>query len=429
MCKDYLWYNFWKFAVTKVGLFFFYTKIEIIGKENIPKNKPVIVLPNHQNSFMDALLITTNMPGFMFFLTRARSFSSPFMNWFLRSLNMLPVYRVQDGLSSVTKNNEIFALCREYLKKNYPILVFPEANHNLKRRIRPLSKGFTRIAFEAEVENNWEMDLQLLPIGLNYSDHRRSRNRVRIVFGKPLSMISYKDKYEQDERKAANKLKNDVSDALKKLVMHVPNLDHYPAMHILLTEFESDVNEYIDPDKVNAKVKKISDQITSEIEEIGKKVLEISNTYDISIKTIFGRKKPWLLWILLFPIYVFSWLNNILPYQPARLIIQNIIKDHAFDAAIKFLLGLSLFPVFWVFISLILYLIGLPVTYIFGYLILSVVSCVNFKNAHLVFREASTKKKLKILKRDLPEVYATFVNGIKRLNDFRTNVLSSVNSK
>ena len=206
-------------------------------------------------------------------------------------------------------------------------------------------------------------------------------------------------------------------------------LDHYPAMHILLTEFESDVNEYIDPDKVNAKVKKISDQITSEIEEIGKKVLEISNTYDISIKTIFGRKKPWLLWILLFPIYVFSWLNNILPYQPARLIIQNIIKDHAFDAAIKFLLGLSLFPVFWFFISLILYLIGLPVTYIFGYLILSVISCVNFKNAHLVFREASTKKKLKILKRDHPEVYATFVNGIKRLNDFRTNVLSSVNSK
>lgn len=429
MRKNYLWYNFWRLAITKLGLFFFYTKIEIIGKENIPKNKPVIILPNHQNSFMDALLITTNTPGFMFFLTRARAFSSPFMNWYLRSLNMLPVYRVRDGLSSVTKNNEIFKLCREYLKKNYPILVFPEANHDLKRRIRPLSKGFTRIAFETEVENNWEMDLQLLPIGLNYSDHRRSRNSVRIVFGKPISMKDYKQKYELNERNAANELKNAVSEEMKKLVMHVPNLDHYPAMQVLLTELEHDVHQYIDPDKVNFKVKKISDLLTPELIQTGKEIVDISNTYDISIKTIHGRNKPWLLWILLFPIYVFSWLNNILPYQPARRIIQNKIKDHAFDAAIKFLLGLSLFPVFWFFVSLLLYLIGLPVTYIFGYLILSVVSCVNFKNANLIFREASTKKRLKILKRDHPEIYTTFVNGIKRLNEFRTNVLSSVNSK
>ncbi len=423
MRKNYLWYNLFRLGITKTGLSLFYRKIEIVGRENIPKDKPFMILPNHQNSFMDALVVCTQMPGFIFFLTRAGAFSTPFMNWFLRSLNMLPVYRVRDGLSSVTKNNEIFDQCVENLKKRHPILVFPEANHDLRRRVRPLSKGFTRIAFDAEAKNNWEMDLQMLPVGVNYEEHRRSRNKVRVVFGEPIPMKNYKEIFEQDERKAANQLKNDVSNGMKKTVMHVPNLDHYPAMQVVLTDLENDVSNYLNPDTANKNVAKVATVISEDEIEAGKNVVEISNAHDISVKTINGRKKPWILLILLSPLYLFSWVNNIIPYLPIRKMIRDKIKDKAFDASIKFVLGLALFPLFWILISLILLMSGVPALYIWIYLGLSVFTSIYFKTANTFLREATTKKRLEGLKKSHPDEYQSFINGLKTLNELRRKVL------
>ena len=423
MRKNYLWYNFWRYMVVKTGLLFFYKNIKVVGKENLPKGKPILITPNHQNALIDALLIEGYVPGTMFALTRSGAFSTKFMNWFLRSLNMLPVYRVRDGLSSVTKNNAIFELCITYLKEKHSVLIFPEANHDLRRRVRPLSKGFTRIAFDAELKHNWELDLQILPVGINYTEHRRSRNDIRIVYGKPISIKKYKEIYEIDERKAANQLKSDVSDEMKKIVMHVPNLDQYPAMQVLLTDLEKDEKNYLDPAEINRKVKKLSDQLTSELVEVGKQVVEISNTHDLSIKTIHGRRRPWLFWLLLFPFYLFSWVNNIIPYQPIKKILQGKIKDPTFDATAKYMLGLILFPIWWLLVSLILWIVGVSSMYIVAYAILSICTSVYFKNANSLFVESSTKNRLALLKKEHPEAYQTFINGIQALNEFRQKAL------
>ena len=423
MRKNYLWYNFWRYIVVKTGLLLFYKNIKIIGKENLPKGKPILITPNHQNALIDALLIESYVPGTLFALTRSDAFSTKFISWFLRSLNMLPVYRVRDGLSSVTKNNAIFELCIKYLKDKHSVLIFPEASHDLRRRIRPLNKGFTRIAFDAELKYNWELDLQILPMGINYTEHRRSRNDVRIVYGKPISVKKYKGIYETDKRKAANQLRSDVSDQMKKTVMHIPNMDQYPAMQVILTDLENDEKKYLDPTKINEKVKELSNQLTPELIELGKKVVQISNTYDISIKTIHGRKRPWVFWLSLFPFYLFSWINNIIPYQPIKKILQNKIKDPTFDATAKYMLGLLIFPIWWLMISLTLWVSSISAKYILAYAILSIFTSVYFKNANSLFVESSTNNKLNILRLEHPEAYQTFINGIESLNEFRQKVL------
>ena len=55
-------------------------------------------------------------------------------------------------------------------------------------------------------------------------------------------------------------------------------------MQVLLIDLETDEKNYLDPAEINRKVKKISDQLTSELVELGKQVVEISNTHDLSIK-------------------------------------------------------------------------------------------------------------------------------------------------
>ncbi|MFV1883275.1 MAG: lysophospholipid acyltransferase family protein [Balneola sp.] len=423
MRKNWLWYQMFRYLIVKCGLYLFYKRIIIEGKEYLPKNKPILFVPNHQNSFMDALLVVTHTKPFIYFLTRAQAFSSPLLGKFLRSLNMLPVYRVRDGLSSVTKNNAIFEECINYLKRNDAVLVFPEANHDLRRRIRPLSKGFTRIAFDAEVRENWEMGLHIIPVGVNYTEHRRSRNTVKVVFGSPILMKDFRELYEKDEREATNELKKQVSDGMKELVMHVPNLDHYPLCKIVLDDLEENEKKLIDPDLVNANVKKIEQQATPELFETARKVYELAEKQDFSIKTIRGRKKPILALILLLPLYLFSWLNNLIPYQVVRKIIASVIKDHAFDASIKFLIGVTLFPLFWMLVSLILWVSGTSSLFTFGYLVLSVFTAPLFKNANLLLREAKEKKSFSEFENSNPKEYQEFLKGIEILNEFRSKVL------
>ena len=81
MRKNYLWYNSWRYIVVKTGLLLFYKNIKIIGKENLPKGKPILITPNHQNALIDALLIESYVPGTIFALTRSDAFSTKFIRY------------------------------------------------------------------------------------------------------------------------------------------------------------------------------------------------------------------------------------------------------------------------------------------------------------------------------------------------------------
>ena len=424
MRKNYLWFQFFRYAVIKNGLRLFYKKIILEGRENLPKDKPILFVPNHQNSFMDALLVGTNIKPIIYFLTRAKAFKNPVMAKFLRSLNNLPVYRVRDGLSSVKKNNAIFDECIQYLKRNDALLIFPEANHNLRRSIRPLSKGFTRIAFDAEIRENWKMGLQVIPVGVNYTEHRRSRNTVRVIFGEPIDMRTYKELFEKDEREATEDLKTRVSDSLKSIVMHVPNMDNYAVHKVVLEDLEHNSEMLTNPVIVNKNVEKVENAITPEILDTAESVTKITEKYSIEIKTIIGRKRSLFALLVLSPFYLFSWINNIIPYQPVRKLTTQIIKDHAFDISIKFVSGIFLFPIFWILISTTLIIAGVPKLFIGLYFVLSICTSVLFKDANLVLRDIKSKKRLRIFKQSSPDEYQTLVEGIKSLNEFRREVLN-----
>ncbi len=422
MRKNWLWYQTFRFLIVKTGLRIFYKKIIITNSDKLPKKSPILFVPNHQNSFMDALLVATHTKPFIYFLTRAKAFESKFQAFLLKSWNMLPVYRVRDGFSSVQKNNEIFDRCVQYLDRNDAILIFPEASHDHKRRVRPLSKGFTRIAFDAELRKDWNMDLYVVPVGMNYSEHLNSRNKVHVAFGEPIKMTKFRELYEQDEREAVTALKEEVSEQLTTLTMHVQNLDHYPLYHVVLDDLEYKQEDLIDPKKANANVARITQKMTTETLETGKQVYDISKEFGIKVKTVLGRKRSVLFYLLL-PFAFFSWVNNLIPYQPIRKLIADVIKDHVFDVSIKFLIALFFFPGFWMLISFILWLAGVPSEWIWGYLGVSILTVPLFKQFNLMIRESKEKKQLQAFKASNPEEYDTFVSGIKKLNEFRAEAL------
>ncbi len=55
------------------------------------------------------------------------------------------------------------------------IIIHPEGLCVNEKRVRPLRKGIGRIAFGAEEENNWNLNLKIVPVALNYTNASQSR--------------------------------------------------------------------------------------------------------------------------------------------------------------------------------------------------------------------------------------------------------------
>jgi 1-acyl-sn-glycerol-3-phosphate acyltransferase len=231
--------------IVRLGLFCYYKEIQIHGLEKVPKDKPVIFLANHQNALLDPLIIAACTDLKPYFLTRSDIFVNIIFNRIFSFLRMLPIYRMQDGRNTLGKNVAIFERCTQLLRKHEPILLFPEANHNIQRRVRPLSKGFTRIIFNA-YEQDPAIDIQLVPVGINYEAAAKFPDRVAFYFGNPVGSRQYYDI--SNPLGSTMALKNKIAKDLKQLTVHIEALDHYDEITTQLDRLK--VN-YLKPGGVN----------------------------------------------------------------------------------------------------------------------------------------------------------------------------------
>ena len=227
----------------KLGLFFFFRRVYVHGVNSIPKDKPVLFLANHQNALLDALLIGTQSNRLLFFLTRAGVFNNKIISKLLSSFQMLPVYRIRDGWNNLSNNTAIFNTCAELFSKEEAIVIFPEGNHNLKRTVRPLSKGFTRIIFET-FEKHPDTELLLIPVGLNYDKAEKFPSSISIFYGEA---IAAKNFISNDRNQDVLSLKARVQSEISKLTTHIPSDDYNKVIKKL-----NDLNvDFLKPKNVN----------------------------------------------------------------------------------------------------------------------------------------------------------------------------------
>ena len=231
------------------GLFCYFREMRLHGVRKVPADKAVMFLANHQNALLDPLVIAAFTPFRAYFLTRSDVFINPLVNQVFSFLRMLPVYRMRDGRDTLGKNEAIFEKCKDILHHGGRILLFPEANHNIMRRVRPLSKGFTRILF-ATLDTYPEMDVLLVPVGINYERAEAFPDRVAFYFGDPISSRSLYDPEEIPGSVA--RIRETVSEALKTQTTHIEDDQKYQEIQDYLDSLGVD---YLDPAKVNEAIR------------------------------------------------------------------------------------------------------------------------------------------------------------------------------
>lgn len=241
-------YGFFK-GLMRFSLFCYYSEVQLEGMENIPQNKPVLLLPNHQNGLLDPLILAAFIPNRRpYFLTRSDVFSHPVLRRIFTLFRMLPVYRMRDGRNTLGKNQAIFDHCVELLKNGESVLLFPEANHNINRQVRPLSKGFTRIVFQA-LDQHPSLNLELVPVGINYQRADGFPDRVLYCFGKPIPARPFA--LDADRNSATRRLISQVFEGLSHLTVHLPEGTdaqlRMQSLHSFHPNFHkpTDINQYL----------------------------------------------------------------------------------------------------------------------------------------------------------------------------------------
>ncbi|MCF8362603.1 MAG: 1-acyl-sn-glycerol-3-phosphate acyltransferase [Prolixibacteraceae bacterium] len=200
----------------------------IKGLENVPEGQPIIFAPNHQNALLDPLALVFAGSSEPVFLARADIFKNKLVARFLNAIKISPVYRIRDGKQSLEKNKDVFESSVRILQNNHSLCLFPEGKHVGMKSMDPHKKAIPRIVFIAAELTNFDLDINIVPVGINYSHYYKFRRNVTVNFGKPIKTKQYYETYKAEgETKAANAMRKDIFDAVRKLVVHVPNKEYY----------------------------------------------------------------------------------------------------------------------------------------------------------------------------------------------------------
>ena len=311
--------------IVKIALNIYYKKIYVEGRKNIPRGKAILMVSNHQNALIDPLLLATHAGLKPYFLTRASVFGSPFVAKLLDFIQMFPIYRVRDGVKNMEKNQVTFDKSVNVLLKKGTMLIFGEGSHSTLRNLRPLKKGFSRIAFQA-IEKNEALDLVVLPVAINYSNHNHSGSKVRISFGEVIDPKEYFPNHDT--------LIKITSASLAPMIVELPEKSYHE-------DLQSLIDHKIDLTSPKA-VSYFLNQKTSAEQPLKK------------VKKPYLRNKLMKLFHL--PIY-WIWLC-----------MSPKVKDIAFIATFKFVIGLVGLPVWYATVYFSLTAIGhqdWAVTYLF----------------------------------------------------------------
>ena len=315
----------------------YFRSVKVYGYENIPKNGGVLFSPNHQGALLDPLLVGSMTPKKLTSLTRSDVFKSPF-KWFFNACQMLPVYRIRDGYQNLKKNDFTFKKCYEILGNGDFMLMFSEGGHHNEYYLKNLSKGSSRLAFNAHKENPTKK-IYLQPVGINYGHHQQPQCSLHLVFGSPIEIgESYDVKLTDAEN--INKIRKELQNRMKDCLWLPENTEKYQ----------------IQKQKINRE--------TTELE-----FDQLKASLNTSFNKLPNRKKKSSL--IHFLAIALS-LPNLIPLWITRKVIGKF-KDIVFTSSMKYSLGLFLFPIWWLGTAI-------PIAYGYGnstmttYLLVSILS-------------------------------------------------------
>jgi 1-acyl-sn-glycerol-3-phosphate acyltransferase len=386
--------RFLKFIVPPFTFRVFFRRIFYSNLKKVPLKNPLLFAGNHQNSFMDGILVGSYLPQPLHYLMRADMFKNAFTRFCLRELNVSPVYRLEEGLENVHKNLKTFDAIYKVLKDNGNYVVFSEGVCTQEKRLQKLRKGTARMAFGAEALHG--LDVMIVPVGINYTYPAKFRKEVMINFHDPFSIKELKGIYNINQAKALLVFNEKVETGLREQVIIIENPENdWIAEQLLVMGRNNLVLPFFKWMFRSDERRQLEKGISEKINYLSKTSKEALDSFAVKVKAYtdllkknhlkdenIARKLDWglvryLFVIIGFPFFIAGYISNLIPYIVPRIICNTQIKDLRFYSSvyigISTVLYLIYFPIvlilFGVFAGWIGLLLGMTVP-LMGYLVL-----------------------------------------------------------
>ncbi|MCE6988958.1 1-acyl-sn-glycerol-3-phosphate acyltransferase [Dyadobacter sp. CY323] len=181
-----MFYYFSRFLI-RLALPIYLKKLCVRYFDKLPEGSPILLASNHPDSFFDALVIGAVLKKQIHTLARGDAFKKPSIAFWLRQINLIPVFRGSEGRQYV-KNYDVTAdESHAALKKGDVVIVFSEGVCVNEWRLRPLGKGTARMAYKTWYGDDALPAMKVLPTGINYDQFRGPGKRVSLRFGEIIS--------------------------------------------------------------------------------------------------------------------------------------------------------------------------------------------------------------------------------------------------
>jgi len=358
-----------KISVLAIKLFF--NQISIQNKQIVPNTSPIIFVANHPNFFMDPLIIGSYCPRQLYFFAKSTLFNSPLKKRILTRLNLVPVYRKIDDKENMGGNVNSFNKGYRILENNGAFLIFPEGISFGKRVLGKIKTGAARIGLEAELKNDFALNIVIIPIGLSYSDQVRFRSNIMIRFGSPIELSKFEKEYKRNEvetvkkvtliiEKSLNNLTNYYqTDQIEDIVQGLELIYKMELMTELGMEVDNKNDDFIISKILTDAVQWYKDNEPALIIEFREKLNEyIDLLKQLDIRDEFldpvrqekrgwGKTKTILFLVIGSPLFIWGIITNYIPYILPRVLVEITNKDQSEEASWKLIYGFIFFVFYY----------------------------------------------------------------------------------
>ena len=150
-------YNIWRRIFQYLVTHIFYMirfklvyRLEVYGRENIPKNNNYIIAPNHLST-LDPPLVCAVMNRGVAYMAKKELFDNIFLRWWLNWLGAFEVDREKLGMSTIKTVKHI-------KETGWVLGIFPQGTRQEPGEISHITKGFVSLAKSTKCA--------ILPVGI-----------------------------------------------------------------------------------------------------------------------------------------------------------------------------------------------------------------------------------------------------------------------
>ncbi len=351
--------------LVRVAIRIYYPRTTILNRPGLYFDNPAILVSNHPNTLIDILLSASRIHRQAFFLANAGLFKTPLSNWFFSTFYCIPIQRYDDTGGKPLNNAEAFARCDAFLGSGGVLFIAPEGASWMERRLQKLKTGTARIAFSAESKKDFQLGLKIHPVGLTYEDPQRFGSRVLVNVGEPIRVADFREAYEQNPIEAVRILTAFLEDRMRDLTIDTKDNDEDQLLRILERIRRNDHPEwsnekhFLEAQSVMENLREWQASSPERFEAFRARALAYGQQLDalgLRDRAVVARWKPYaalLRWLQLplaligLPVFLYGWLNHLLPAGIPVLVKQKMKLYPGYDATVKLMVGVLTFPLFY----------------------------------------------------------------------------------